>query len=85
MNLGSFGTVHTYYKADIICLEAPEKILGSKGQLISEDFFFLSSNTPKPHTANIFDVIFTVLKCVWLSTVLSLHGLLLIAAPSTVE
>ena len=42
MNLGSFGTVHTYYKADIICLEAPEKILGSKGQLISE------KNTPKP-------------------------------------
>ena len=37
------------------------------------------------YTANIFDVIFTVLKCVRLSTVISLYGLHLIAAPSTVE
>ena len=34
-------------------------------------------------TANIFDVIFTVFKCVRLSTVVSLYGLHLIAAPST--
>ena len=36
-------------------------------------------------TANIFDVIFTVFKCVLLSTVVSLYGLHLIAAPSTAE
>ena len=37
------------------------------------------------HTANIFDVIFTDFKCVRLSTVVSLYGLHLIAAPSTAE
>ena len=37
------------------------------------------------HTANIFDVIFTVFNCVRLSTVISLYGLHLIAAPSTTE
>ena len=36
-------------------------------------------------TANIFNVIFTVFKCVRLSTVVSLYGLHLIAAPSTAE
>ena len=36
-------------------------------------------------TANIFNVIFTVFKCVRLYTVISLYGLRLIAAPSTVE
>ena len=36
-------------------------------------------------TANIFNVIFTLFKCVPLSTVISLYDLLLIAAPSTVE
>ena len=37
------------------------------------------------YTANIFMVIFTVFKCVRLSTVVSLYGLHLIAAPSTAE
>ena len=37
------------------------------------------------YTANIFNVIFTVFKCVPISTVISLYGLHLIAAPSTVE
>ena len=37
------------------------------------------------YTENIFNVIFTVFKCVQLSTVVSLYGLRLIAAPSTVE
>ena len=37
------------------------------------------------YTANIFDVIFTVFNCVPISTVISLYGLHLIAAPSTVE
>ena len=37
------------------------------------------------YTANIFDVIFTVFNCVRLSTVISLYGLHLIAAPSTTE
>ena len=37
------------------------------------------------HTANIFNVIFTVFKCVPISTVISLYVLHLIAAPSTVE
>ena len=37
------------------------------------------------HTANIFDVIFTVFKCVPISTVISLYRLHLIAAPSIVE
>ena len=37
------------------------------------------------HTANIFKVIFTVFKCVRLSTVISLYGLHLIAAPSTAK
>ena len=37
------------------------------------------------YTANIFDVIFTVLNCVRLSTVISLYRLHLIAAPSTEE
>ena len=37
------------------------------------------------YTANIFDVIFTVFNCVRLSTVISLYGLHLIAAPSTME
>ena len=36
-------------------------------------------------TANIFEVIFTVFNCVPISTVVSLYGLHLIAAPSTVE
>ena len=36
-------------------------------------------------TANIFNVIFTVFKCVPISTVISLYGLHLIAAPSKVE
>ena len=41
---------------------------------------------PIPHlTRNILNVIFTVFKCVPISTVISLHGLHLIAAPSTVE
>ena len=40
---------------------------------------------PHSYTANIFNVIFTVFKCVPISTVLSLYGLHLIAAPSTVE
>ena len=37
------------------------------------------------YTANIFEVIFTVFNCVPISTVNSLYGLHLIAAPSTVE
>ena len=37
------------------------------------------------HTANVFDVIFTVFNCVPISIVISLDGLQLIAAPSTVE
>ena len=37
------------------------------------------------YTANIFEVIFTVFNCVPISTVVSLYGLHLIAAPSTVE
>ena len=37
------------------------------------------------HTANIFNLIFTVSKCVPISTVISLYGLHLIAAPSTFE
>ena len=37
------------------------------------------------YTANIFNVIFTVFKCVPISTVISLYGLNLIPAPSTVE
>ena len=37
------------------------------------------------HTANIFKVIFTVFNCVRLSTVVSLYGLHLIAAPSTIK
>ena len=53
MNLGSFGTVHTYYKADIICLEAPEKILGSKGQLISEEFFSCLQILQNPNKINL--------------------------------
>ena len=36
-------------------------------------------------TANIFEVIFTVFSCVRLSTVVSLYGLHLIAAPSTIK
>ena len=36
-------------------------------------------------TANIFKVIFTVFNCVRLSTVVSLYGLHLIAAPSTIK
>ena len=39
----------------------------------------------KTCTANIFEVIFTVFSCVRLSTVISLYGLHLIAAPSTTE
>ena len=38
-----------------------------------------------PYTANIFEVFFTVFNCVPISTVVSLYGLHLIAAPSTVE
>ena len=38
-----------------------------------------------PHTAKIFNVIFTVFKCVIISTVISLYGLHLIASPRTVE
>ena len=53
MNLGSFGTVHTYYKADIICLEAPEKILGSKGQLISEEIFSCLQILQNPNNINL--------------------------------
>ena len=37
------------------------------------------------YTANIFKVIFTVFNCVQLSTVVSLYGLHLIAAPSTIK
>ena len=37
------------------------------------------------YTANMFNVIFTVFKCVPISTVISLYSLHLIAAPSTVE
>ena len=37
------------------------------------------------HTANIFEAIFTVFNCVLISTVISLYGLHLIAAPSTVK
>ena len=37
------------------------------------------------YTANIFNVFFTVCKCVPISTVISLYGLHLIAAPSAVE
>ena len=37
------------------------------------------------YTANIFDVIFMVFNCVPIFTLISLHGLHLIAAPSTVE
>ena len=37
------------------------------------------------HTANIFKVIFTVFNCVRLSTVVSLYGLHLIAAQSTIK
>ena len=37
------------------------------------------------YTANIFEVIFTVFNCVLISTVISLYGLHLIAAPSTTE
>ena len=37
------------------------------------------------HTANIFKVIFTVFNCVRLSTVVSLYGLHLIAAPITIK
>ena len=37
------------------------------------------------HTANIFDVIFTVFSCVPISTVILLYDLHLIAAPSKVE
>ena len=37
------------------------------------------------YTANIFKVIFTVFNCVRLSTVVSLYGLHLIAAPSTIK
>ena len=47
--------------------------------------FYLDKQKVGNYTANIFDVIFTVLKCVRLSTVISLYGLLLIAAPTTVE
>ena len=36
------------------------------------------------YTANIFKVIFTVFNCVPISTVISLYGLHLIAAPTTV-
>ena len=39
----------------------------------------------KCYTANIFNVSFTVFKCVPISTVISLYGLHLIAAQSTVE
>ena len=48
-------------------------------------FEFVKLKTSIVYTANIVDVIFTVLKCVRLSTVISLYGLHLIAAPSTVE
>ena len=37
------------------------------------------------YTANIFKVIFTVFNCVRLSTVVSLYGLHLIAAPITIR
>ena len=37
------------------------------------------------HTANIFKIIFTVFGCVPITTVISLYGLHLIAAPSTVK
>ena len=37
------------------------------------------------YTANIFEVIFTVFYCVPIFNVVSLYGLRLIAAPSTVE
>ena len=37
------------------------------------------------YTANIFEVILTVFNCVPISTVISLYGLHLIAAPSTVK
>ena len=57
----------------------------------SIDFFSVLAccqNGPKTeilYTANIFEVIFTVFNCVPISTVVSLYGLHLIAAPSTVE
>jgi KaiC/GvpD/RAD55 family RecA-like ATPase len=45
----------------------------------------LQSRTGPEHTANIFEVIFTVFNCVLISTVISLYCLHLIAAPSTVK
>ena len=39
---------------------------------------------PSEHTANIFEVIFTVFNCVPISTVILLYGVHFIAAPSTV-
>ena len=44
-----------------------------------------NKQTVHPYTANIFEVISTVFNCVPISTVISLYGLHLIAAPSTVE
>ena len=68
----------------------------AKGQLISNCLFGAIVLTKKPTillrisallslTANIFEVIFTVFNCVPISTVVSLYGLHLIAAPSTIE
>ena len=45
----------------------------------------LNDDNHRNYTANIFNVIFTVFKCVPISTVISLYGLHLIAAPSTFE
>ena len=52
---------------------------------IYKEIFQTATIIVQLHTANIFDVIFTVFNCVRLSTVISLYGLHLIAAPSTTE
>ena len=56
-------------------------------KVILTDFLteFFDTSHQQLCTANIFEVIFTVFNCVPISTVISLYGLHLIAAPSTVK
>ena len=59
--------------------------MGSLNKIIKMRVIEIQMVETPTYTANIFKVIFTVFKCVRLSTVVSLYGLHLIAAPSTVE
>ena len=51
----------------------------------SKNYELVNDSIQTLHTANIFNVIFSLFKCVPLSTVIPLYYLHLITAPSTVE